>query len=149
MKLPIQLLAALFLMLFLVHHAEAVVTPKLGEDSEFLKDKFGADSLEEFMNMSAKEIGEARGKKLKLREKIVLKLVQRKIKKQLKRGEKVDVEASFSSTNRRFNLGGFLLGLILGPIGVLIAILFGGNAIRSALFGFLIWLIVILVIWLT
>lgn len=98
-------------------------------------------TAEEFLQLSPKGIREATGKKLSLREKIVLRQVQYQVDRQLKRGETVQLDEMYKVADRKFNLGGFLLGLFLGPLGVLIAILFGRDAIRSSLYGLLVLVI--------
>jgi hypothetical protein len=50
------------------------------------------------------------------------------------------------------NVLGFLLGLILGPIGVIIALILketgdvGADTVRWSLYGLLIWLVIVLLV---
>jgi len=74
-------------------------------------------SVDDFLNMSAKEIGQKRGKKLKLKERLALMLMKRQIKKAVKKGEsvedvvqKMNAEAESESTS---NILGFLLGFFI------------------------------------
>lgn len=110
------------------------------------KDKLTA---EKFVQLSAKEFGTITNQKLGWKQKMVLKYTQHQIKKQLTRGESIgSAEEMYYNNSSRFSLGGFLLGFFLGLIGVLIAILFGRNAVRSALIGLLCLIIVGLLWWL-
>ena len=124
----------------------AVIAVKDAPQRQFLQENFGVSNVEAFVNMTPKEIAAARGKQLKLRDKIVLKLAQKKIKKHLKKGTSVDVEEIYETADKSFNIGGFLLGFFLSIIGVLIALLFGKNAFRSSLIGLLCGAIVALIV---
>lgn len=73
--------------------------------------------LEKFSKMTVKEYELSTGKKMNTFQKIAFKSAQRKAVKQLK-------AAYGDSETEGFNLGGFLLGLILGGIGVLGAYIF-------------------------
>jgi len=126
--------------------AMAVVTPTL--ESIPLNGLNTEMDAEKFLALDAKGLSQKLGRKAKLRDKIVLKIVQRKVKRQLKKGEQVNIAEEFIASDRSFNIGGFLLGFFFSLIGVLIAILFGRNAVRSALLGFLVGLIVALLGWL-
>lgn len=145
MKHLFPYLTFLFLLLFQVQTVQA--TPFVTNDAQqqFLLENFGVTNADAFVNVSFKEVAEAKQKKLKLKEKVVLKLAQRQVKKQLKKSQKVDVEEIYESAERRFSIGGFLLGFFLGLIGVLIALLFGKNAVRSSLIGLLCWAIIVLI----
>ncbi len=70
--------------------------------------------MEQFVKLTPKEYGILRGKKLSLVEKVEFKILQKRFKKKLYDGE--------DSTG--FNIGGFILGFLLGLIGVLLAYIF-------------------------
>jgi hypothetical protein len=79
-------------------------------------------------------------------------MIQHKVKKMVKNGEVVtmaDVQKKFDEMGS-MNILGFLLGLILGPIGVIIALILKetGNVspsvLRWSLYGMLIWLVIFL-----
>jgi hypothetical protein len=76
------------------------------------------------------------------------------VKKMVKKGEVVtmaDVQKKFDDVGS-MDLLGFLLGLILGPIGVIIALILketgdvGPDTVRWSLYGLLIWLAIVLLI---
>ena len=138
-------ISVLFLFLFSSISLSAVNSVQPVEDLP-LTSVLGDMTAEDFVQLRAKEIKQRTGKKLKLKERIVLKVAQHKVKKQLKNGELADYKETYENAERRFSLGGFLLGFFLGLIGLLIALLFGRNAFRSALLGFLVWLVVLLII---
>ena len=104
---------------------------------------------EAFLALTPKALAKQTGKKLKLRDRIVLRIAQVQVKRQLKKGKSVNISEDYAAANRRFNIGGFLLGFFFSLVGVLIAILFGRNAVRSALLGALISLIIWLIFGLT
>lgn len=78
----------------------------------------------------------------------MVKITQKTIKRELRKGIKSDLDDSYRDNNRRFSVGGFLLGFFFSLIGCLIAILFGANAFRSSLLGLLCGIIVVLIAWL-
>jgi len=107
--------------------------------------------VQEFLNLTPKKYEEMTGKKMSMSQKISLKLAQKKIKRMLKKGEKVDLVAMSKKgiDTSDFNIGGFLLGIFPLLIGVLIAYLIGGDdLIKWAWLGAglvaVIWLLVLL-----
>lgn len=102
----------------------------------------------QFLNLRSADLKHIRKGRVTLKDKIVLKLAQKAVKKQLKKGTSFELEALYAKANNNFNIGGFLLGFFFSIIGVLVAILFGKNAVRSALLGALCGLLVVLIGWL-
>lgn len=107
--------------------------------------------VQEFLKLTPKRYEELTGQKMSMSQKISLKLAQKKIKRMLKKGEKVDLVAMSKKgiDTSDFNIGGFLLGIFLFLIGVLIAYLIGGDdLIKWAWLGAglvaVIWLLVLL-----
>ena len=143
-----KLLLPILLVAFTAQLASAVNSVKINPESDFLQINFGVDNVDDFVKLSWKEAANAKQAKLTFKEKVVLKVAQRKMKKKMKKGESFSAENVYTATASDFNLGGFLLGLILGPIGILIALLFGRNAVRWALYGFLVWIVLVLIGWL-
>ena len=84
------------------------------------------------------------GKKMHFKEKIVFFFAKRALARASKTVEADTLQNQVRMDMNDFSLGGFLLGLIFGLLGVLIALLFGGNAVKWALRGFLVWLILLL-----
>ena len=87
-------------------------------------------------------------------QKVEFKIVQHKVKKMVKRGDVVtmaDVQKKFKDMSSMDVLG-FLLGLILGPVGVIIALILketgdvGAETVRWSLYGLLIWLAIVLIV---
>jgi len=94
------------------------------------------------------------GKKMNLVQKVEFKMIQHKVKKMVKRGEVVtmaDVQRKFEDMSA-INWLGFLLGLVLGPIGVIIALILketgdvGPDCVRWSLYGLLIWLAIVFLV---
>ncbi len=104
----------------------------------------GFDNLTtlQFLKLTPKDLHSRTGKRVTLKERIVLKLVQKRAKKSLTQGMRFNLAEAKATADGNFNLGGFLLGFFFSLIGVLIAILFGRNAVRSALIGALCGLLV-------
>ena len=145
MKKSISILFFVILFISQTINTKAVVRTDVMTENNFLMEKFGTVDVDTFANMSLKEVAAKTGKKLKLRDKIVLKLAQKQIKKNLKKGKPINAEEIYTTSDKRFNLGGFLLGFFFSLLGVLVALLFGKNAVRSALLGTLCGLIVVLI----
>jgi hypothetical protein len=109
-------------------------------------------SAKQFLALSPKKFQEMSGKKMNLVQKVEFRMIQHKVKKMVKNGEVVtmaDVQKKFDEMGS-MNILGFLLGLILGPIGVIIALILKetGNVspsvLRWSLYGMLIWLVIFL-----
>jgi hypothetical protein len=111
-------------------------------------------SAKQFLALTPQKYKEMTGKKLNLVQKVELKVLQHKVKKMVKKGEVVsmaDVQKRFYDMGE-MDLLGFLLGLILGPIGVIIALILketgdvGPDTVRWSLYGLLIWLAIVFLI---
>ncbi|MCO6498406.1 MAG: hypothetical protein J5I50_12180 [Chitinophagaceae bacterium] len=90
-------------------------------------------SLKDFSVMTVKEYEEVTGKHLNLFKKIELKIIQKKIRKSIAKdgtfkNDKLLSAMSLDDPSQGFHLGGFALGFLIGPIGVLIAYLIGNNS---------------------
>ena len=103
-------------------------------------------SVDDFLSLTPKKYKELTGEKLSITQKISLKLAQKKIKRALKNNEKIDSETMANAVDTSdFNIGGFVLGLLLSVIGVLIAYLIGDtNVIKWAWIGFGVFLVIFL-----
>lgn len=105
-------------------------------------------SAEGFVLLTAKKMEELTGKKLSFTQKISLKRLQKQVKRQLQKGKSVDMNviARKADWQDNFHLGAYLLGLFLGPIGVLIVYLVQYEdpqvARKSAWRGLLSWLLI-------
>jgi hypothetical protein len=106
-------------------------------------------SAKQFLELTPKKYQELTGKKMSFVQKVQLKFVQHKVKKMVKRGEVVtmaDVAKKFED-DTLMNVLAFLLGVVLGPIGVIIVLILresgdmSQTAFRWSLIGLLIWLV--------
>ncbi|TAK32787.1 MAG: hypothetical protein EPO28_17580 [Saprospiraceae bacterium] len=113
----------------------------------FLKDGQSM-AAEDFLSLTPKKIKESTGEKLSLKERLALRYVQSQIKRDIKKGiSPADATFNLDDEARRFNIGGFLLGLFLGLIGFLISLLFRNrNVRRSALLGWGIAVVIYLIV---
>ncbi|MER3499243.1 MAG: hypothetical protein C4308_11735 [Chitinophagaceae bacterium] len=111
-------------------------------------------SAKDFLKLTPKKLEALTGKKMNLLQKLQLKIVQHKVKKMVRRGEVVtmaDVQKKFAEMSS-MNLLAFLLGLILGPVGVVIALILketgdvGPEFLKWSLYGCLLWLAIVLVL---
>jgi hypothetical protein len=103
-------------------------------------------TVQDFLALTPKKYRELTGEKLSFTQKISLKLAQKKIRKAIKNNEKVDSATMANALDTSdFNIGGFVLGLLLSLIGVLIAYLIGDTTvIKWAWIGFAVFLVIFL-----
>jgi hypothetical protein len=94
-------------------------------------------SIQAIESMSAQEFEKLTGKKLNFIERFVFKIQKKRLIGKMKKAEPSS-----------FNIGGFILGLLYGPFGLLAAYIFSKstNFRKSAYLGFKIWLLVVLVV---
>jgi hypothetical protein len=111
-------------------------------------------TAKQFLTLTPQKYQELTGKKMNVVQKVEFKVVQHKVKKMVKRGEVVtmaDVQKRFEDMGSMDVLG-FLLGLILGPVGVIIVLILketgdvGAETLRWSLYGLLIWLAIVLIV---
>lgn len=103
----------------------------------------------DIVDMKAKDFAAFTGQKMSLKERVGYTLVKSKLKKELRKGNlKADDSFDKAAASGNFNIGAFLLGFILGLIGFLIVILAFNdkNAWKSALIGWGIWLVLLVVL---
>ncbi|MFI5186552.1 MAG: hypothetical protein ACHQF0_07510 [Chitinophagales bacterium] len=111
-------------------------------------------TAKQFLSLTPQKFQELSGKKMNVFQKIEFKMLQHKVKKMVKRGEVVtmaDVQKKYDDLST-MNVLGLLLGLVLGPVGVVVALILketgdvGPEVVRWSLYGLLIWLAIVLVI---
>jgi hypothetical protein len=105
---------------------------------------FAGMSIAQFLDLTPKRYKELTGKKLSLPQKVTLKMAQYKVKRMVKKNKPVNLMVFASAIDGNdFHIPGFILGIVLGPIGILIAYLIEGKnsaMFQWALLGSLIWL---------
>ena len=106
--------------------------------------QFDGMTVSDFFALTPRKYRELTGKKLSLPQHVALKLAKVKVKKMVKKNKPVDLMlvAREIDTNN-FDILGFVLGLVLGPLGILIAYLLEGRSSSTFLWsaiGALIWL---------
>jgi len=136
MKIRVLHLLLVLMLGLLPGISTAVIKPVTPEQTQFLQSEFGVGSVEEFLTLNVRNIQDKTGKKLKLRDKIVFKLAQRKVKKQVRKGHIPNIQTEYINTDKKFHFAGFLLGLTLGVVGIFIAVLLLKNAGPSSLIGY-------------
>ena len=110
-------------------------------------------TVEALLKMNSREFAEVIGHKLSLKEKIVFRIAQRELRKDMKReglesDATLDVQEMMAEGEKSFYFGGFILGLLLGLIGVLIAYLMKKDKafIRSAWIGWGVWVALLVIL---
>ena len=93
----------------------SIVTPR-AENPEYLKASV-------FVRLSAKEFTAATGRKLNFFQKIYFKLIQREVKRDLKKNPDLLIKDYFDpkTTKFKFSLLWFIIATFIGPLGVLFA----------------------------
>lgn len=109
---------------------------------------FASMTVQDFLALTPKKYRELTGQKMKMSQKISLKISQYKVKKMVKQNKQVDLYKMVPGVDTAdFNIGGFVLGLVLGIIGVLIAYLIGDRSVvKWAWIGFAIWVGIVLLV---
>ena len=111
-------------------------------------------SAKEFLTLTPQKFQQLTGKRMNLVQRLEFKMLQHKVKKMVRRGEVVtmaDVQKKFDDIGS-MNVLGFLLGLVLGPVGVVIALILketgdvGSDVVKWSLYGLLVWLAIVLVV---
>ena len=107
-------------------------------------------TISDFLSLTPRKYKELTGKKLSLPQKLSLKLAQVKVKKMVKKNKQIDLMAFAREIDtNNFDILGFILGVALGPLGVLIAYLIEGKSSSTftwSVIGALIWLGVFLLV---
>lgn len=109
---------------------------------------FAGMTVQDFLSLTPKKYRELTGKKMKFSQKVSLKIAQYKVKRMVKQNKNIDVMKFTPQVETSdFNIGGFVLGLILGIIGVLIAYLIGDRSvIKWAWLGLAVWAAIVLLV---
>ena len=105
---------------------------------------FPTMTVNEFLSLTPKRYQQLTGKKLSLPQKVSLKIAQYKVKKMVRNNRQVDLLSMARDVDtNNFDILGFILGVVLGPLGVLIAYLIEGKGSATfswAIIGALVWL---------
>jgi len=137
----------IFLLFFLVHlfifpnavQAFVHLTPDRPSANAGHINGYPALSIDDLVHLNTKELRKKTGRKLKLRERIGLFILKKEIKRARKKG-KTDTEI-IQQLNEPRNTGKetafFILGFLLGLLGILIALIASKSYARFAFYGFL------------
>lgn len=159
MKLKIYALLSGAVMLMSVNIADASATMNVISKPTVVTvkepDPLSLMSAAQFLSLTPKKFRQLTGKKMNLVQRIELKILQQKVRKMVKRGDAVSMSDVLkqASDESLMNILGFLLGAILGPIGLIIALILRDSgdlsqaAFRWSLIGCLVWLVIVLFWW--
>ena len=110
-------------------------------------------TVDALLNMNNREFAEVIGHKLSLKEKIVFRIAQHELRKDMKRegmqsDTNIDVRKIMDEGEKKFHIGGFFLGFFLQVIGILIAYLIKKDKafIRSAWIGWGVWVALLVIL---
>ena len=108
---------------------------------------FDQVTIQDIMDLDRDVMEEKIGRKLKVKERIALKIAQKRLKRAYKKGQLEEKADAITADGKSFNIWGFILGFLLGLIGVLIAYLaIGKDAGRSSWWGLLLAVALVLII---
>ncbi len=149
-KLNLLFFPLLFSLFLLPNTTQAVVNPTPESISPKMENLTGSSaiSLDDIVNLNAKELGKKRGKKLKLKERLGFFIMKKEIKRARKKG-KSDAEIikkMSTPENDAKNIIAYLLGLFFSLIGVLLVFLIFRKSTKYAWYGFLTYLAIIALI---
>ena len=154
LKLSIPFFAALLISFSASAFVPLILTPSIKFERKQAKyaetSPFAGMTIKEFLALTPGKYKALTGKRLSLPQKVSLKYAQYRIKKMCKKNKQVDMMliAQDVDTNN-FDILGFILGIALGPLGILIAYLIEGKSsstFRWAVLGALIWLGIFLLV---
>ena len=120
---------------------EAITTPVIDEIS-----------YQQLLDLSPKHLEALTGKQLSFKEKMGLNLLKRDIRSKIKSNEiastdKISATSALAGETASVNFIGFLAGLLLGLIGVLLVHIFSKDQVmrRSSWYGWGVWLVILLI----
>lgn len=151
-KIALLLLAGIFALSSL--HAGLVYVPETATDNvkagkQTTAGVYSMLDAKTFLALTPAKVKEITGKKMSFGEKVSLKVAQHEVKKQLKKGKEVDMAAMAQKAASGISALWLILGLLLGVIGVLIALLTkkgaDDNRVKSSLIGWGIWIVIVLI----
>ncbi len=136
----------IFLIILLPFKAASVNLDSSNSDKSLTENIYSPFSVSDVLSMNAKEFGQITGQKLTLKNRIVFGLVKGQLKRELKKGNlALDSSAKepAAKADGSFNIGAFILGLLLGLIGFLIVILAfkDKKAWKWSLLGWGVWIL--------
>lgn len=126
MKKIVALLMTALILSFVTHAGIIVVPVSVQPKASTAftsNDSWSRMGVQAFLSLTPAKVKEMTGKKMKLKERIVLKLAQKQVKKEMKKGKEVNLATTMKGFSDNFNLGAFLLGVFLLFFGVLIVYL--------------------------
>jgi len=104
----------------------------------------------QFLQLTPKSYYQLTGTKMGFKDRMALKIAQKEVRSSIKKNEvkendAVNFNQSMASGRGNFRFGGFLLGLLLGLIGVALAYIFTSDKayIKSAWKGFATWVAIV------
>ncbi|WP_395804184.1 hypothetical protein [Daejeonella sp.] len=139
LRIPLFLLAVILL---------TSAIPPIKSDKVAPSEPKDGITLREILKLSPKQYTEITGEKLSFKDKLAFSYMKKELSKNesLDLDKKVDLKAAVSNGSGNFDLGGFIIGFLLGIIGVGLVYIFStDSAMRSSSWkGFGAWIILLL-----
>ena len=153
LKLSIPFVACVLISTVVYAFVPFTLTPNAQRDWEpkiTNSSPFAGMTVKQFLALTPKRYKQLTGERLTIPQRLTLKYAQYRIKKLLKKHRDTNLVLSAEDIDtNNFDILGFVLGIALGPLGILIAYLIEGKSsstFRWAIIGALIWLGVFLLV---
>lgn len=111
-------------------------------------------SNKQFLQLTPKSYFQLTGMKMNFKDRMALKIAQQEVRKDIKKNvvnenDAVNLNKSMAEGRSSFRFGGFILGLLVGLIGVGLAYIFSSDRDfrKSAWKGFATWAAIVLLLW--
>lgn len=133
----------LLLTSFFIHVAFAAPSTATVSSADIFDSTYSVDQV---LTMNAKKYKALTGEKMKLKDRVALSMVKADVKIKMAKGDNLSQGIAMGQAMENFSIGGFLLGMFLGLLGVLISFFFKDKRVRrSAWKGLLVWFLILVV----
>jgi hypothetical protein len=150
LKLSIPFFAAILISSFACALIHTPTADRVHAKTDIGVSPFAGMTVKEFLALTPKKYKQLTGEKLSFFQKLSLKHAQYRVKKMFKKNKDLGVTLIPQDVETNdFDIFGFILGIALGPVGILIAYLIEGKSsstFKWSVIGALIWLGIFLLV---
>lgn len=152
LKLSIPFVVAILISSFACAFAPLIHPPTRGSvhaNTDIETSPLPGMTIREFLAITPKKYKQLTGKKLSIYQKLSLKHAQYRVKKMFKNKDLDMILIPQDVETNEFDILGFILGIALGPVGILIAYLIEGKSsstFKWSVIGALIWVGIFLLV---